>query len=153
MRRFFGMAARRKAPVVLATVLTLAIAGTALASVRGTTLKMGVSNVLTGNYITAFAATVAGPALQIRNASTSSLSSAIRAWAPYGGIPLDLVARAGFPVMKVSNEVKIAHLNADLLDGVDSSGFARPASLGRGAVTDNVPFADQLSGDGIVARE
>jgi hypothetical protein len=115
------MAVHRKAPVILATVLTLAIAGTALASVRGTTLKMGVTNSLTGNYITAFYATVAGPALLIRNGSTSSLSSAIRAWAPYGGTPLDLVARAGFPVMKVSNTVKIANLNADLLDNFSAS--------------------------------
>jgi hypothetical protein len=127
VRKLFGMAVRRKAPVILATVLTLAIAGTALASVRGTTLKMGVTNILTGNYITAFYATVAGPALLIRNGSTSSLSSAIRAWAPYGGTPLDLVARAGFPVMKVSNTVPIANLNADLVDSYSANGLTRAA--------------------------
>jgi hypothetical protein len=127
MRKLFGMAARRKAPVVLASVLVLAIAGTTFAAARGTVLKMGVSNVLTGNYITAFAATVAGPALQIRNASTLVGSSAIRAWAPYGGTPLELAARAGYPVMRVSNTVKVTNLNSDLVDGYDANGLTRVA--------------------------
>jgi len=125
------MAARRKAPVVLATILTLAIAGTALASVRGTTLKMGLSNVLTGNYITSFAATVLNaPAFIIRNNSTTAASSALRVWAPYGGVPLELYAKAGNPVMKVSNAIKVVNLNADLLDSLDSTAFARSAQEG-----------------------
>jgi hypothetical protein len=120
------MAVRRKAPVVLATVLTLAIAGTALASVRGTTLKMGLSNVLTGNYITSFAATVLNaPAFIIRNNSTTAASSALRVWAPYGGVPLEIYGKTTAAPMRVNSTVKVTNLNADRLDNLDSSAFAR----------------------------
>jgi hypothetical protein len=121
VRKLFGMAVRRKAPVVLAVVLTLALAGTALAAARGTVLRMGVLNSLTGNYITSFYSVVGGPAYVFRNGSTLLGSSAIRAWAPYGGTPLELYARAGFPVMRVSNAIKVVNLNADLLDTLNTS--------------------------------
>jgi hypothetical protein len=118
------MVARRKAPVVLATVLVLAIAGTAFAAARGTVLRMGLSNVLTGNYITSFAATVLNaPAVIIRNNSTTAASSALRVWAPYGGVPLELYAKAGAAPMRVNSAVKVTNLNADRLDGLDSSQF------------------------------
>jgi hypothetical protein len=136
------MAARRKAPVVLAVVLTLAIAGTALAAARGTTLKMGVLNSLTGNYITSFYSVVGGPAYVFRNGSTLLGSSAIRAWAPYGGTPLELFARAGYPVMRVSNAVKVVNLHADLLDTFSASlanvANTIPVRDGSGAIAANL---------------
>jgi hypothetical protein len=145
------MAVRRKAPVVLATVLTLAVAGTALASVRGTTLKMGLSNVLTGNYITSFAATVLNaPAFIIRNNSTTAASSALRVWAPYGGTPLELFAKAGNPVMKLSNAVKITNLNADQLDNKNSDIGEMPNTIAARDASGNLTantFYGNLSGN------
>ncbi|BEP13823.1 hypothetical protein acdb102_21340 [Acidothermaceae bacterium B102] len=39
------------------------------------------------------------------------------------GTPLSLTAKKGSPPLKVSNDVKVKHLDADLLDGRDSSDF------------------------------
>jgi hypothetical protein len=41
-----------------------------------------------------------------------------------GGVPLALVARAGYPPLAVNSAKKVTRLNADLLDGLDSSRFA-----------------------------
>jgi hypothetical protein len=146
MRRLFGMAARRKAPVVLASVLVLAIAGTAIASVRGTTLKMGISNVLTGNYITSFAATVLNaPGFIIRNNSTTAASSALRVWAPYGGVPLEVYGKTTSAPMRVNSGVKVTNLNADRLDDYHANSLVRAAVASSGtsgalfAITTNYP--------------
>jgi hypothetical protein len=56
---------------------------------------------------TSLAATTSDPALSVRNNST--------------GIPLNLVAPPGRPPFKVNSGEKVANLNADLLDGKDST--------------------------------
>jgi hypothetical protein len=137
MRRLFGMAARRKAPVVLASVLVLAMAGVAFASAPGTVIRMGVINTITGNYATTLQGTVSSIVLQVRNNSTLAGSAALRAYSPYGGVPLDLRAKAGNPVMRVNNTVKVPNLNADLLDTRNSDT----------AVTPNTIAARDISGD------
>jgi hypothetical protein len=45
------------------------------------------------------------------------------------GVPLRLTPQAGSPPLQVSNTVKVANLNADLLDGKDSSEFVPRADF------------------------
>lgn len=56
MSRLFGMVARRRAPIVVGTLLAVEVVGTAFASAPGTVLRMGVINTITGNYLTTFQA-------------------------------------------------------------------------------------------------
>jgi hypothetical protein len=56
--------------------------------------------------------------------STTSLSN------PHGSA-LSLTSKAGTPALRVGNSVKVGNLNADLLDGRDSSSFATAGSVVR----------------------
>src|SRR5688572_20816756 len=116
MRRLFGMAARRKAPVLVGTVLAMALVGTAFASAPGTVIRMGVVNTITGNYMTTLQGTVSSWLFQARNNSATSTSAAILAYSPFGGVPLDLRAKFGQPPMRVNSNVKVPLLNADRVD-------------------------------------
>jgi hypothetical protein len=128
--RLLGFAMRRKGTVAMAILLTFAVAGTALAAARGTTLKMGVTQILTGNYVTTYAGTVTSALLYLKNSSTASTSSGLRIDTPNGGNPLDLRAKAGFAPMRVNSATKVTNLNADKIDGIDSTAFGR-AAFGR----------------------
>jgi len=59
---------------------------------------------------------------------------------PYG-TALQLNSKAGQPSLRVNRTTKVPNLNSDLVDGVDSSGFARVTTLGSfygtGFVDDN----------------
>jgi hypothetical protein len=139
------MAARRKTPVVVGTLLAVALVGTVFASAPGTVIRMGVYNTITGNYATTLQGAVSTMVLQVRNSSTSSASAAIRAYAPYGGVPLDLRARSTNPVMRVSNSIRVPNLNADKVDGYDANSLVRTATASSGvggdlfAITTNYP--------------
>ena len=56
--------------------------------------------------------------------ATSSLSNP-------NGTALSLSAKAGTPALRVSNAVKVGNLNADLLDGLNSTAFAKAGSVVR----------------------
>jgi hypothetical protein len=45
------------------------------------------------------------------------------------GTPLSLVARSGYAPLKVNSAVKVANLNADRLDGIDSTQFLRSTGV------------------------
>ena len=95
--------------VILA--LTVGLATTALAGTGvGARFQLGQTN--TVNAITKLVGSVAGPSLQIDNNSTNANATA-----------LDLQVEAGKAPMKVNSESKVANLNADKLDGLDSGAF------------------------------
>ena len=63
-----------------------------------------------------------GKALQITNTSTGTSAT-----------PLGLTAGAGRPPIITNSTTKVTNLNADLLDGLDSSQFSHPARPSRTA--------------------
>jgi hypothetical protein len=97
--------------LALVAALTLATASTALAGVGvGAVFNLGVVNSV--NAITTLVGSVAGPSLRIDNNSTNALATA-----------LDLQVEPGKAPMRVNSSTKVTSLNADLLDGQDSSAF------------------------------
>jgi hypothetical protein len=140
MNRLVGFVMRRRATVVGAIVLAVVVGGTALGAARGSYLRMGVANVLTGNYVTSFAGTVSSALVYLRNLSSATASSALRLDAPYGGTPLDLRARSGQPPMRVNSGARVTYLNADKLDGLDAAAFLR--ATGKAADSDMLDGMD-----------
>ena len=104
-------APHRPSPAIALSLLALfvSLGGTAYATTDGK-LVLGRSNDATTQ--TALAAPVAGPALQVSNASGGA-----------GATALDLNVAAGHPPLTVNSSSKVTNLNADQLDGIDSSGF------------------------------
>jgi hypothetical protein len=122
---------RRKFTVLaVAAALTLGTASAALAgSGVGGVFNLGKIN--TVNAITTLVGSVSGPSLRIDNNSTNSAATA-----------LDLQVEPGKTPMKVNSTTKVANLNADQLDGTDSTAFGRLAS------TKDEAFNSILEGEG-----
>jgi hypothetical protein len=83
----------------------------ARASEVGSVFKLGVTN--TVNAISKLTGSVAGSSLQIINSSTAT-----------GATALELQVTPGKPPLKINRTTKVANLNADLLDGSDSTQLA-----------------------------
>jgi hypothetical protein len=97
--------------VVLA--LTVGVASTALAGTGvGARFDLGKTN--TVNQISKLVGSVAGPSLQIDNNSAEAAATA-----------LDLQVEPGKAPITVNSDAKVANLNADKLDGTDSTGFVQ----------------------------
>ncbi len=97
------------AALMLAVVLgvaTTALAGTG----AGATFNLGQTN--TVNVLSKLVGSVGGPSLQIDNNSTGANATA-----------LELQVEAGKAPMKVNSGAKVFNLNADKIDGKDSSQF------------------------------
>jgi hypothetical protein len=73
-----------------------------------------------------------GPMIQLTNSSTGSSAS-----------PLGLTVGSGRPPLSTNSTTRVAHLNADLLDGVDSSGLVQG---GRQLVTKRLAVPAGTSG-------
>jgi hypothetical protein len=115
--------------ILLAVVaaLTLATASVAVAgSGVGGVFNLGQTN--TVNAITKLVGSVTGASLVVDNNSTGT-----------GATALDLQVEPGKTPMKVNSTTKVANLNADRLDGKDSTQFANGVG---GKATD----ADKLDG-------
>src|SRR6266571_6533686 len=84
----------------------LALGGTTYAATGGNFI-LGQSNSATST--TALSAGVTGPAFKVTNTSTGSAAS--------------FNAAAGHPALAVNTSAKVPKLNADQLDGKDSSAF------------------------------
>ncbi len=104
----------RRGKVTLLTVvvaLTLVGGSTALAGTGvGGAFNLGKIN--TVNAITKLAGSVPGASLVVDNNSTDPAATA-----------LNLQVEPGKAPMKVNSQTKVANLNADSVDGVDSTGF------------------------------
>ncbi len=97
--------------VILA--LTVGLASTALAGTGiGARFQLGQTN--TVNAVTKLVGTVAGPSLQLDNNSADANATA-----------LDLQVEPGKAPMKVNSDARVANLNSDKLDNLDSSAFFR----------------------------
>jgi hypothetical protein len=96
--------------VILALTRATASIGVAGSGVGGV-FNLGVTN--TVNAITKLTGSVAGPSLQIINSSTGT-----------GATALELRVAPDKPPLKVNRTTKVTNLNADLLDGNDSTQLA-----------------------------
>ena len=96
--------------VVSITALILALGGASF-SATGDNFLLGRAN--SANTQSTLAATIPGRALNLTNLSTASTATA-----------LGLNVHATRAPMKVNSSVKVANLNADKLDGLDSTVFA-----------------------------
>ena len=108
MRQWIG-SHLKFANVVSLAALFVALGGTTYAATGGNFI-LGKSN--TASSTTALTAPVAGKGLQVTNTSTGA-----------GATALGLNVASGKPPFTVNSGTKVANLNADKLDGIDSSGF------------------------------
>ncbi len=148
--RVIAWAVRRRGTAVTATVLAAALAGTAFAAAPGTAWKLGVANTITG-YMTSLAGSYTGSLVSLRNDNTgssakaltvvgkSTTGSALHVSNPNGGPALSLAVTAGKAPFTTNSGVKVTNLNADKLDGLDQSAFAR-------GVAGKANNADKLDG-------
>src|SRR4051812_13507099 len=97
--------------VISLVALFVSLGGTAWAATGGDFI-LGQANSATTQ--TGLTANFAGRALQVTNTSTGA-----------GATPLALTAGAGRPPFLTNSGTKVGNLNADKLDGVDSTGFLR----------------------------
>jgi hypothetical protein len=103
------------ANVVSLAALFVALGGTTYAATGGNFI-LGKSN--SASSTTALTAPVAGKGLQVTNTSTGA-----------GATALGLNVASGKAPFTVNSGTKVANLNADKLDGIDSSGFLSSASV------------------------
>lgn len=142
----------RKGSILIALALLLVLAPTALAGTGvGGVFNLGVTN--TVDAITVLTGSVANRMLHVNNNSTASTAYSIYASSKSpsqgtiisqntgGGAALDLRVGAGKTPMKVSaGAAKVANLDADKLDGKDSSAFLQVA--GKAADADTLDGID-----------
>jgi hypothetical protein len=112
---------RLPSPAMVVALLALAVAlsGTAIAATGGNFI-LGQANTATSQ--STLTANLAGKSLQIVNTSTDPAAT-----------PLNLKAAATNPPFTTNSKTKVANLNADLLDGVNSSKLQHRISAACGA--------------------
>src|SRR3712207_4333191 len=108
---FVGRATVFMVGLAMILALTVGVAGAAFGA-NGGNFILGQTNAASAITKLAGAAGVAGPSLQIDNNSTDAAATA-----------LDLQVEAGKAPMKVNSSVKVANLNSDKLDNLDSRAF------------------------------
>jgi hypothetical protein len=117
--------------VGLAVFATNAIAGTGI----GAILNLGRTNKV--NQTTVLQGSTTSRLLQVTNTGT--------------GPALQLTVKAGTAPMAVTSEVKVTHLNADLVDGLDSSAFRKVADPVDAATLGGIPATGFVqTGAGVV---
>jgi hypothetical protein len=97
--------------VAVTLALVLGVATTALAALPGDPFRLGQTNGI--DAMSTLVGNVAGTMLRVDNSSTAA-----------GATALDLQVEAGKPPMKVNSGMKVAKLNSDKIDGVDSTQLA-----------------------------
>ena len=112
--------------VVAYVALFIALGGTTYAATGGNFI-LGKPN--SASSTTALTAPVAGKGLQVTNNSTSA-----------GATALGLNVASGHPPFAVSSGTKVTNLNADKLDGLDSTSFVPSSKVRRvGPVSITLP--------------
>src|SRR5260221_6480352 len=103
----------RPSPAMAVALLGVALGlGSTGWAANGAAFVLGVVNSATAR--TFLGANYNGTALQVSNTSTGASATA-----------LALTVAAGHPPMKVNSVTKVAKLNADYIDGIDSTGLVR----------------------------
>jgi hypothetical protein len=114
-----------KTALIAALVSAFVAAGAAVATTK--TFVLGTSNTVdAASTVTAGSSGLNAKLLQLTNNSTGSSATA-----------LGLTTPSSRPPMIVSSQAKVANLNADKLDGVDSTGFLRSPIANAYSVFDN----------------
>ena len=105
----------RPSPALVISLIALfvALGGTTYAATGGNVI-LGKANTATSQ--TGLTANYAGKALSITQQSTGT-----------GATALGLIVPAGKPPMTVNSGTKVVNLNADMVDGIDSTAFATKA--------------------------
>jgi hypothetical protein len=103
-----------RAMAVALVAVFLNLAGVTYAATGGSFI-LGQANTATTPSV--LSASVAGKTLQLSNSSTA-----------LGATPLGLAPGAGRPPFATPSTTKVTNLNADKLDGIDSTGFYRGGS-------------------------
>jgi hypothetical protein len=141
-------AVRQRPAVTAALILAIVVVGTAVASAPGEPLRLGMTNSISA--ATTLTGSLANRMLTVNNssleagaraliASARGTAATILATNAGTGPALQLQVAAGRPPLTVNASAgKATNLNADRLDGIDSSGF-----LPAGGKADD---ADQLDG-------
>jgi FlaG/FlaF family flagellin (archaellin) len=123
---------RNASPALVIAVIALfvALGGVGVAATGGNFI-LGKSNSATST--TSLSAPIGGKALQLSNGSTTS-----------GATALGLTVAAGHAPFTVNTSTKVANLNADKLDGIDSTKFLSGYVNGTSAdSTVSVPAGEQ----------
>jgi hypothetical protein len=121
---------RKASPALVIAIIALfvALGGAGMAATGGNFI-LGKANSATST--TSLSAPIGGKALQVSNTSTTA-----------GATALGLSAAAGHAPFTVNTSTKVANLNADRLDGIDSTGFVPSSALRHaGPVTAVPPFS------------
>jgi hypothetical protein len=109
---------------VMVTILGFIVLGGTAVAATGGNFILGQSN--SASSTTSLTAPLAGKGLQVTNTSTGA-----------GATALGLNVASGHPPFTVNSGTKVTNLNADKLDGMDSSAFVPGSKLVRvGPVTD-----------------
>lgn len=101
---------------VMVTILAFIVLGGMSYAATGGNFVLGKSN--TATSASSLSAPIAGKALQVTNTSTGA-----------GATALGLTTASGHAPFTVNSGTKVANLNADKLDGIDSSGFLSSGSV------------------------
>jgi hypothetical protein len=130
----------RPSPSLVISCLALFIAlGSAGYAATGGNFILGQANTATSQ--TSLSAGIANKALQVTNMNTGA-----------GATALGLSVAGGKPPFTVNSGTKVANLNADRLDGADSSGFLRIATAAGGDLSG--PFSNlQINADAVGSSE
>jgi hypothetical protein len=124
-----ALATGKYALLTVVAMLTLALTSTALAGNGvGGVFNLGVTN--TVNALTKLTGSVAGSSLVIDNNSTGT-----------GATALNLQVEAGKAPMKVNSGTKVTNLNADKIDGKDSTDFVGPTNFDAKVLTTRDVFS------------
>src|SRR6187551_2358559 len=114
-----------KTALIAAVVSAFVAAGAAVATTQ--TFVLGTTNTVNAaSTVTAGASGLNAKMLQLTNNSTGSSATA-----------LGLTTPGSRPPMIVSSQARVANLNADKLDGIDSTGFLRSPIGNAYSVFDN----------------
>jgi hypothetical protein len=127
-----ALATGKYALLTVVAMLTLALTSTALAGNGvGGVFNLGVTN--TVNALTKLTGSVAGSSFVIDNNSTGT-----------GATALDLQVEAGKAPMKVNSGTKVTNLNADKIDGKDSTAFVGPTNFDAEVLTTQDTFSQDF---------
>jgi hypothetical protein len=136
-------ALRRVSPSMAVALLALFVAlGGVGYSATGGTFILGQANTATSQ--STLSAATAGKTLVLTNTDPSATSKALALNVPSGHAPFE-----------VNSSAKVGNLNADKLDGLDSTAFARlgvAQSAGAGSAAGVIDVTNIASGNGAVGR-
>ena len=140
----------------LATTATTALAGSGIGGV----FNLGQSNTVSQTSV--LAGSTAGDQLDVANVNTGSTARSLgvlgkSATAPAaaitntgGGPALGLTVNSGTSPFTVNSPTKVANLNADQLDGLDSSAFTLARGFGSTRIISNRIVVSQGSREGLL---